>query len=73
MLKVRCRHSIAYFKGYVYVFGGESSDDETTLAQCEKYGIQQMSWTHTRSLPEPRKSFMAAANKEFIFLGGGCA
>lgn len=32
MLKVRCRHSIAYFKGYVYVFGGESSDAETTLA-----------------------------------------
>ena len=58
-------------EGEVYVFGGESEDDdgeEIAIAACEKLNIQTNTWTSIRDLSEPlvRPLVTAAHGKAYI-------
>ena len=58
-------------EGEVYVFGGQSIDDDgnyRAIAVCEKLNIQANIWTSIRDLPEPlvRPLVTAARGKAYI-------
>ena len=66
MILPRIRHVIEIDHYAVYVFGGESNDDE--IDRCEKYDLKSNSWLEIASLPAAKSSMTSTKDKKYIYI-----
>ena len=63
----RCYHGVLAYNSQVYVFGGWNKG---ALKSCEKYQLQQHTWTTLPSMQQARRQFNPCLLNESIYLCG---
>ena len=67
MCVARYEHGVLTYSNHVYVLGG---GNRNWLNSCEKYNLQQHTWTHLPSMNEPRWCFNPCLFNGSIYLCG---
>lgn len=69
MYMARAFHSVVYYEGSVYVFGG--CNGNTRLKTCEKLDLSKGNWMYLSNMHEARSHFTIAVVGDMFYLGGG--
>jgi len=75
MHTTRAGGGLEYYRGNVYVFGGDNGDRQGRpygdLQAGEKYSLHRKEWTRLPNMNSPRRSFTPFRHQEKIYIAGG--
>mmetsp|Transcript_18983 Transcript_18983/g.8839 ORF Transcript_18983/g.8839 Transcript_18983/m.8839 type:complete len:104 (-) Transcript_18983:298-609(-) len=67
----RADHAIVFADKYVYVMGGIQYESDMVLKTCERYDLENKTWTFFNSMKLGRSGHTAVADARRIYVSGG--